>query len=314
MEKENIFSKPEKQEKGLNVKVRSFYFRHAEKASGIVGSGSNLSKSLISEKGKEDSIELGKHIENPARDGYKIGWSGNERTLQTGEAETEGYLGEEERKKFVTREKLELSEKNIPKEAGELYFSMWGENKKKILDELGIKTEDYEKLSPDKQAEIAEKAEEPVTSEWVDNNESELAKLYPQEKAAAHIAVLVRRDIKTPEKLVSGSSVDLFRITHKTITEPLLMKIIILENGEKPKKLEDIGGSLGLNEGWEIDSMTDENGEKSVKLFLYRVGKFEGELGYIKKEYNIDLEELERLADLGVELENRRMEEKLKKA
>lgn len=66
MEKEkNFFEQKKQYEKpcGLDVKLRSFYFRHAEKASGDVGSDGKISQSLISASGKEASLHLGEQIE-----------------------------------------------------------------------------------------------------------------------------------------------------------------------------------------------------------------------------------------------------------
>lgn len=292
---------------GLNVKVRNFYLRHAEKASGIVGQDGKISKSTLSKRGEEESKILGEQLPFPAKHGFKIKWSSFQRTLETGEAKTKGYLGEEERRKFITRKDVTLLDPYAPQECRDLYLKKWQSNKLAIMKDMGIE-EEYDKLSTDQQAEIAERAEEPVTEEWLDNKDSELAKLYSPEEAAARLAVLVRRDIKMPKRLKSGSEVDLFRVTHKTITEPLLMKILILPNGGKPKKLKDIGGSLGLNEGWEINSFTNDEGKKEVKLFLYRVDRSGESPKYEKQEYKIDLEELNRLADLGVGLKNERLE------
>lgn len=309
----NIYEK----EKGLNVRVRSFYFRHAEKASAAIVNtgGTGMSRAAISEKGREESVELGKELPKPAEHGYKIAWSKNPRTIETTEAMAEGYLGGEERRKFKTRKRTALSEDYIPKPLYGPYVAKWEANKKKMMEDMGIKPEDFKNLSSTKQAEIAEKSEEPVVEEWIDNPESELTKIYPPETAAAHSAVLVRRDVNTPERLKSGSAIDFFRGTHKTVTEPLLMRILVDEKGGKPEKLSDIGGALGLNDGWELNSFTDENGEKRVKIIMYRANKTgENHLFlYNKNEYGVDLEELNRLAVLGVKLEKEREQKNVDK-
>ncbi|GAG36011.1 unnamed protein product, partial [marine sediment metagenome] len=167
MEKPKIFEQKKENKKyeepyGLNVKVRSFYFRHAEKASGIVGDSAGISQSAISEKGEKESVQLGTQLPKPAKDGFKIGWSGVDRTLKTGDAMALGYLDDEERKEFKNRNKVELSDVNMPKSFMELYINEWNKNKNKILKEKNINTEEYKKLSAEEQAEIAEKAEEPV--------------------------------------------------------------------------------------------------------------------------------------------------------
>ena len=300
-EKIKKYEKP----KGLDVRVRSFYFRHAEKANAAIVNtgGTGMSRAAISEKGREESVGLGKELPEPVEHGYKIAWSKNPRTLETIEAMAEGYLKGEERRKFTTRKRTALSEDYIPKPLYGPYVAKWEVNKKKMMEERGIKPEDFKNLSPTEQAEIAEKSEEPVVTEWIDNPESELAKIYPPETAAAHSAVLVRRDANTPERLKSSSAIDFFRGTHKTVTEPLLMRILLDEKGKTPEKLSDIGGALGLNDGWELDSFTDENGEKKLKIIMYRADKTGEKPVYHKKEFGVDSDELNRLADLGVKLE-----------
>ncbi len=290
---------------GCNVSIRNFYFRHAEKASGLVGDENGMSISRLSEKGRHDSYKLGSQIGNPAKDGFKIKWSGLERTLETGEEKTEGYLGDNDRKKFITREVKELSGDlmDTKKEFGALYIEKWEMNKKAILEKRDLKIDSYTILDSTQQAEIAEEAEEPVIAEWIDDPKSDLHKFYPPEEAAAYIATIVNKGIEMVKKLKNNSAVDIFNMTHKTITEPLLMKIILLPNGQKPQKLAEIGGALGLNEGWELDVKTDNNGTQIVKLIMYRVNSSNGQNPkYDKTEYNIDLDELNRLAEIGKEL------------
>lgn len=264
-----------------------------------------ISKSAISPRGRSESLQLG--IQAPEfSEQTDIGWSGNIRTLETIKGLIEG--GQVDGVDFKAQERIELSEKLMPKDWIRLYVAKWDANKAKILAEMGISKKRYPLLSTSEQAEIAETAEEPVIAEWLDNQNSELAKLYPSETAAAHMAVLVKEDIEKPANLESGSKLDQLRGTHKTITEPLLMKILRLENGQKPQKLEDIGDCLSLNDGFEIDSSIDEKGEKSLKFTMYRAVKTEpGEgITFIKKEFGVDLDELNRLADLGVKLEKER--------
>jgi len=299
-----VQSRPENQEYGKNILVRSRYFRHAQKASGAVGEGATISTSSISEKGRVESVELGSQLERPALDGYKIAWSGNPRTLETGKAVAEGYLGDEKRKEFNANEKKLLG--NYTEDYAkwtEIYIAKWEKNKTDLMNSRGIDPLKYKELTPDEQMEIAEAAEEPVISEWLENSDGELAQAFSPEQTAAQVAVQVRRDIRMPEKLKSGSEIDLFRITHKTITEPLLMKILVLENGQKPDKLSDIGGSLSLNDGFEFESSTDEKGKPKVKFIMYRTDRLGEQPVYNKHEYAVDLAELNRLADLGINLD-----------
>lgn len=291
---------------GRNVTVHALYFRHAEKASGLVGSGSQISASLISPRGKVQSESLGAHLGNllvPGADGVKIRSSLQPRTRETANAVVGAYQVPTKIDKFHPRVKWELSADTQPKSYSKAYIEKWEANKNKLMTERGIDPKDFSKLTPKEQAEIAEPAEEPVAEEWLDNPESEMAQLFPLEVAAAQIAVLVRRDMQTAGRLNSGSSVDLFNSTHRTMTEPLLMRIIQLPEGKKPEKLADIGGLLGLNDGFELRTETDQKGTPTVKLFMYRVKNRESDKPeYDQTEYGIDVTELNRLADLGLEL------------
>ncbi len=280
-------------ETGRDVMVRTFYFRHAEKADGNVGRDEKISQSSISEKGESESIELGDQLPWPLSKGFKITWSGEDRTLETAIAVTSHLQGSKE---FKTRKRRDLV--RLPESFVKLYLQKWEAVKKDLLTKKGLTEGDYKKLSTGEQAEIAEQSEELIIREWINNNKSELAQLYPIEEAAAQMARMVTVDYKLPKKLKSGSKIDLFRFTHKTIFEPLLMKILVSKNGARPGKLEDIGGSLGLNEGFEVSSSINSEGKENITCFLYRVDRTEGSPKYIKQEWEIDLKELERLADL----------------
>lgn len=288
--------------KGRDVMVRNFYFRHAEKASAIIGDvkTGEISKSAISPNGRRESHMLGNQIPELGEQ-IEVGWSGIERSLETIKAQIEG--GQKDSESIFVKEYAELAG-FMPEEWGKLYIAKWEANKQKILKERKISAKRYLILPTGEQAEISEIAEEPVMSEWLDNLNSELTKLYPPEMAAAHIAVLIRNDIEKPQGLESGSKLDQLRGTHKTIMEPLLMRVLKLESGQKPNQLEDIGGSLGLNDGFEIDFYIDKEGGKSLKFIMYRAVRSEPGEGvlFIKKEFDVDLEELNRLADLGLKL------------
>ncbi len=150
-------------------------------------------------------------------------------------------------------------------------------------------------MSPDEQEQIAESAEEPVIREWLDNPESELAKFFPPSQAAARFARLFnRRHERLAGKLYSGSEVDLFHITHKTITEPFLTSGVLIRksDGKRITKLEQLGGSLTTLGDWESEVATDNAGNPSI------VVKIRGE------EYGIDHTVLENLLQQQIEKED----------
>lgn len=287
---------------GCDVLVNAYYFRHAEKASGAVGSGDKISSSLISERGKRQSRSLGidlKKVSPPGEQGIKIGSSNQPRTLETAQEIGSTHSGAG-MQRFFPREKQELRD-NAPKAFTEAYIRKWEERKREIMARESIDPSQFPHLSAQEQARIAEPAEEPLFEEWLDNPESDLAHLYPPEQAAISLAPLVHRDIEMPQRLHSGTSVDLLRVTHRTVTEPLLMRIAILANGQKPQKLADIGGPLGLNDGWNFRTSTDHEGIPHTSIFMYRVHDREkDDPEYEITEFGIDLAELKRLAQIKI--------------
>ena len=306
---------PKLEKFGCNVSVHSLYFRHAEKASGTLGTGSQVSASLLSPRGKIQSENLGidlRKLSVPGLHGVKIRSSAQPRTRETADEMVAGHRGGE-MPQYVPRVRWEITADTQPKDFFALYVKKWEAIKTAEMKKRGIDPKDFSKLSSKEQAEIAEPAEEPIAAEWLENTESEMAQLFPLETAAAQIAVLVRRDVETANKLKNGSSIDLFSNTHRTMTEPLLMKIMILSDGSKPQKLSDIGGLLGLNDGFELRTNTDQHGRPSTKLFMYRVKNRESDQPeYEQTEYGIDLDELKRLADMGVELSRERRKKEIR--
>lgn len=294
---------------GRNNTAHDFYMRHAEKASGqVFGADGRISQSKISPQGRIQSWLLGRDIPPPVPGTLlKMNWSEIERTQETNEQMLEGQLenlgGYVSRYRDRTKGNFQGGE-TCPAEFGELYISKWEMNKSKLLNKLYGENIKLEDLSASEQAHIAENAEAPVVREWLDDSNSELARLYPADEAAAQFALLVRRNINMVDRVKSGSNLERFNGIHRAASEPLFMKIIILPNGRKPEKLEDIGGPLGLNEGWEVITKTDEKAEKRVEIVMYRVISGDNP-HYQKVSFEVDMSELNRLADMGVEIKNK---------
>jgi hypothetical protein len=302
---------------GRNVHLRSRYFRHAEKASGNVGAGQTFSSANISPRGAEESKILGRQLGEPLTKGIKLYGSSQDRTIETGEATASGLReGSEPVPELSSRRRQELLFSE-PEEYAGPYLERWETNKRAIMIDRGIIGESadaktmkiaYDALDTTTQADIAESAEEPVISEWLDDPNSELAQAYLPEHAATEVAILVHRDLKAANRLPNDSAYDMMKVTHKTVTEALLKRIIQLEGGKKPERLADIGGSLGLNDGFEFDIQTDEHGERVVTFTMYRVDRSGEEPKYVTEKYDVDLRELERLAELGVKLRKEKRE------
>ena len=129
--------------------------------------------------------------------------------------------------------------------------------------------------------------------EWLENPQGELAKLYPPHEAAARFAHLFnKRHERMAEKLISGSELDLFHLTHKSVSEPFLVSgaLIRKSDGEIITTLEQIGGSLGTLDGWESSAITDSEGKCQLTVNIRG------------QEYNVDSQMLRELADEGAEL------------
>lgn len=231
---------------------------------------------------------------------------------------------------YVPRIKMEFSADLFPSEFMKVYGQKWDALKVGLMQERGILPEGFSILSPDEQAKvakatfdrlsskdqasIAEPAEEPLFREWLDNPDSELARLFPFDEAASHAAVIVRRDSETPQLLRNGSVQNFLSETHRFVMEPLLMKIINLPDGSKPQKIADIGGPLGLNDGWELRVRTDKKGKPTTSLLMYRVkDQSVDEPEYEQWEYAIDIDGLNRLADIGVQANRNRRTAELAK-
>lgn len=272
MEKEPYKEYPEQYERpkfGANVVIRNYWIRHAQKMSGEIISQdkTSVSTSAISERGKKTSREYGETLD-AAKHGAKGYVSHSERTSQTLDEIFKGYQKANADKPIrFTRTRKELT-LEIPDEFLKLYEKKFNEQRKKILNELGIAEESFVTLSPDKQEEIAELSEEPVIKEWLDAD-NELAKLFPPSKAAARFAdIFNKRHDKLAKMLNSGSEIDLFHITHKAITEPFLTSGVLIRktNGERVTKLEQLGGSLKTLENWMSEVTTDNNGNPTVTI------------------------------------------------
>lgn len=298
MEQEPGLNRIEQQEPkrfGADVIVRNFWIRHAQKMSGeiIDAEKTSLSLSAISESGEDASEHYGAAI--TAREHGAKGYvSASQRTEQTLEKILDGYQTANPDKPIRSMQVREELTSDIPREFLSLYDQKFNEQKKRILEAMGLSENNFDTLPPDEQERIAETAEEPIVREWLDNSESELSKLYPPAQAAARFARLFnRRHERLASKLYSESEIDLFHVTHKTITEPFLTSGVLVRksDGERITKLEQLGGSLATLGDWQSEVITDNARESQVTI------KIRGE------EYDIDRSVLENLLQSQIERE-----------
>lgn len=283
--------------KGRDVTIRIFSFRHAMK---------DKSKQA-SPYGLAESAALGEQLPDVAKDGYKLIPSTQERSLRTIEKMTEKYSGA---RRFNTREKgfVSLYDCRLPYDS-DGFEAAWGQKIEEARDEIfareGLDENAYQQLRPEQQALVDDLLESAAVVDWIDNPSSEMAKSLPPETMAMSTAIELDRYLRMPERLKSGSAVDLLRGTHQSILEPLLARVVRLPNGEPVKSLNDIGGAMGFNEGFELISQTDKTGQPSARLILYRAPRDwrnPTPPQYQKTEYGLDLDELHRLAVSGRQL------------
>lgn len=258
----------EKKKFGADVKIRNFWIRHAQKMSGEIVNAekTSLSYSTISPKGEKESKAYGEKI-TAGKHGAKGYVSESMRTTQTLEKVLDGY---QSANPDIPIRKLRIREEltsEFPNDFLHLYDEKFGKEKERILKEAHLSKEVFAKLSSDEQEKIAEKAEEPVAREWIDNPKSNLSKLYSPREAAARFSVLfAKRHDGLARKLYSGSDIDLFHVTHKTITEPFLASGVLVRksNDERVNTIEQLGGTLGTLGDWESEVRTDEKGESNI--------------------------------------------------
>ncbi|QQR78092.1 MAG: hypothetical protein IPJ68_03330 [Candidatus Moraniibacteriota bacterium] len=280
---------------GTGIVIRNFWVRHAQKTSGeiINAEMTSITSDLISEDGAEKSKQYGEAVVSYEH-GVKGYASSSGRTAQTLEKILEGYQTENPDKPIRSMRVREELTSHTPKEFLSLYDQKFTEQKRRILSEMGLPENGFASLSPGEQERIAEAAEEPIIREWLDNPESQLSKSYPPIEAAARFARLFnRRHERLAGKLYSKSEIDLFHVTHKTITEPFLISGVLVRksNGERITTLQQLGGSLATLGDWQSEVTTGDTGGSKIII------RIRGE------EYDIDHSVLENLLQAQIEKE-----------
>lgn len=271
--------------RGRNVEINFIFARHSEKVSGeIYEERSGISKSPLSDHGKEMAREFGKGLRS---EGFQpLG----------------GYITESERTAETLKEIFQTAEPadqvlrrylsfplGFPKDIEEKFQEIFEQEREKLMKDNCPKAK-FSELSPTEQEEIAWQASEPAL-EWL----LSLDKGWPKPDKnsvpcqwASVVAYKLNRFINLSGKLKNNTKTNLSSIGHKTQTEPFLVYCL---NGLKSEdlvgRLRELGGGLHVMESWRLKIKTDENGKKSVSI-LFR-----------EKEYDVNLEKLRELAENG---------------
>lgn len=278
---------------GANVVVHNLWNRHAQKKSGevVATGGGELSTSTISEGGARASYELGLGMEGAA-DGVKTYASTTERTQETAEEIIRGYQESNPDSPVRNmRVKAEISQ-DYPPEFLSLYDEKFVASRKALMEDMGLDPSTFKQLSPDQQEQIAEKAEEPVMSEWLTEG-SRLGELYPAEAASRKFAALFdRHNGRIAKKLYSNSDIDLIHVSHRGMMEPFLVSGVLIResDGERVSSLEELGGAMAILEGWESTATTDEEGNANTTVEIRGVS------------YKVDLDRLKDLCSRDAEV------------
>lgn len=282
--RENILEKY-----GRNVKVVNYWNRHAQKesAEGYNPNTGYISSSRISKKGLVDSIQFGRGIEASKQGVLRTYVSNVYRTTETAEGILKGY--KEKNPEAITREIVEqerLFNPDIyPNEFWEVYNKKFGENKNRLMIEKGLDPKDFDGLSPDEQANIAEISEEPIIREWLQEG-SELSNIFDPADAARDFGRLFYfHNVRIPGMVYSGTEIDLLHVSHHAVMEPFLVSGVLIreKDGKRITKLEDIERSLYLLEGWK--SITETGADGKIKLTIELRGE----------KYNVDMEMLKEM-------------------
>ncbi len=255
---------------GALVTIKNRWIRHAQKMSGDVMNteGTGISSASISEAGRKKARVYGADMDG-ARDGVKGYVSNSDRTKQTLEEILTGYVERNPGKPIRNIHIREELSADAPDKFMSVYDGLFTRAKQDILLEMGLQAEDFKSLSLDQQESVAERAEEPLVRDWLDNPASELAKLFPPKEAAKRFAkIFSRRHERMAKKLYSESEIDLLHVTHKTITEPFLVSgvLVRVSDGERITRLAQLGQSLQTLGDWESEVTTDVLGIPSVTI------------------------------------------------
>lgn len=280
---ETTESKEYKEKFGRDTRLRAIFIRHGEKEISTTTAETGLLK-----KGRKESKKFGKRLEK--RKAIKSYSSDTERTEETARLIVEASLT---KKKMRQKVKKELSfcysedgdfirkAMNIKKETlGKNFNNLSKEEKKKRVREAGRRQINYYLSFEDRRPD-------PGT--------------YSPVETAANVARRVDMYMRMPEKLPSGTDVDLINVSHDISLSAFLKEVLVRDIEGKQIRgfntIDEIGGPIEFNEGFEILIKTDNQGKKSVKM------------SFRNQEYQIDTERLQELVGIAKSLEKTETEQ-----
>ncbi len=184
-----------------------------------------------------------------------------------------------------------------------------------------------EELDPDEQEKVMYEAEEPAiewylqhqdmsleetddAKRWYEENGIEPNKTTTTPKASAALAAYqLNRLLNLPQFMKNSTVKNYFTIGNQMASEPFLAWVALAEsagvehldktennpNFDPVGKLREMGGTLKIMEGWHLKIKTDDEGKLVVKLNLRG------------KDFDLDLEKVRELAEVGGRLYNKKI-------
>lgn len=268
---------------GRNVKAVLEFMRHETPGKITEGPKAGMSADFLTPEGQERARAKGPAITEPAVKDYASPKMRAQETVDLGLQNAD--------------EDVRVINQRLKCEAREASVGQRQENEFLIRTKPELDTaKNFEKImAPAKawaEAEIANGGKRSlydlIVQYYLDHPEqsAELGTTTPQE-AAEEIAARAGREIGMTERFYSGSNVRLRNATHGPKLEPFLQRVMIVDGQTGFKDLTEIGGVLNPGEGFELAVDRKGKGDENVNVRI----RFRGQ------EYDIDIAELERLAD-----------------
>ena len=262
---------------GKNVKIHAIFLRHGEKETDMTAADTGLT-----ERGRRESLEIGRKLDE--KDLIKAYSSDTDRTKESAELIVFASPTEKKMKHRIEKELSFYYDKNG------VFFNNLIKAKKEMLGD------GFKELQEEEKKEKMEKYENWATDYYLSFSEQrpDESTMSPVETAAI-MAKRVETYIKMADRLRSNSDIQMINDTHDLNLAAFLKEALVRDvNGQKIrgfKSIEEIGGSLAFNEGFEIIVENDEEGKKNIK-FVFR-----------GRQYELDFQRLNELSKIAKDVE-----------
>ena len=262
---------------GKNVKIHAIFLRHGEKETDMTAADTGLT-----ERGRRESLEIGRKLDE--KDLIKAYSSDTDRTKESAELIVFASPTEKKMKHRIEKELSFYYDKNG------VFFNNLMKAKKEMLGN------GFKELQEEEKKEKMEKYENWATDYYLSFSEQrpDESTMSPVETAAI-MAKRVETYIKMADRLRSNSDIQMINDTHDLNLAAFLKEALVRDvNGQKIrgfKSIEEIGGSLAFNEGFEIIVENDEEGKKNIK-FVFR-----------GRQYELDFQRLNELSKIAKDVE-----------